>query len=124
MEYAFSLPEEKFQAKYGISKPSKNTTFITSCKVGGRATKMRDKLNEMGYNMVKAYTGSMTEWIKMGGEDPSQKETMGPHQTWGEQPARNDNLEMIQEGTKNPAKGKVHTPMHTGHLPDSRNLQK
>jgi rhodanese-related sulfurtransferase len=68
VEYAFSLPEEKFQAKYGINKPSKNTTFITSCKVGGRATKMRDKLNEMGYNMVKAYTGSLTEWIKMGGE--------------------------------------------------------
>ena len=29
---------------------------------------MRDKLNEMGYNMVKAYTGSITEWVKMGGE--------------------------------------------------------
>lgn len=68
VEFAFSLPEEKFQAKYGISKPSKNTTFITSCKVGGRATKMRDKLHEMGYKMVKAYTGSLTEWIKMGGE--------------------------------------------------------
>jgi len=25
-------------------------------------------LNEMGYNMVKAYTGSITEWVKMGGE--------------------------------------------------------
>ena len=34
----------------------------------GRATKMRDKLNEMGFNMVKAYTGSMTEWINKGGE--------------------------------------------------------
>ena len=34
----------------------------------GRATKMRDKLNEMGYNMVKAYTGSITEWVKLGGE--------------------------------------------------------
>lgn len=68
VEYAFSLPEEKFRAKYGISKPTKTSAFITSCKVGGRATKMRDKLNEMGYKMVKAYTGSMTEWIKMGGE--------------------------------------------------------
>jgi len=68
VEYAFNLPEEKFRAKYGISKPNKTSTFITSCKIGGRATKMRDKLNTMGYNMVKAYTGSITEWIKLGGE--------------------------------------------------------
>ena len=62
------MPEEKFRSLYGISKPSKTAPFITSCKVGGRATKMRDKLNEMGYNMVKAYTGSMTEWIQKGGQ--------------------------------------------------------
>ena len=68
VEFAFCLPDEKFREKYGISKPTKTSTFITSCKVGGRATKMRDKLNEMGYNMVKAYTGSMTEWVKKGGE--------------------------------------------------------
>ena len=67
VEYAFNLPDEKFRAMYGISKPEKNVPFITSCKVGGRATKMRDKLNEMGYKMVKAYTGSMTEWIQKGG---------------------------------------------------------
>ena len=68
MEYAFSLPEDKFLAKYGIEKPSKTSAFITSCKVGGRAGKMRDKLNEMGFTMVKAYTGSMDEWVKMGGQ--------------------------------------------------------
>jgi len=67
VEYAFSLPEEKFKEKYGISKPSKDTNFITSCKVGGRATKMRDKLNEMGFTSVQAYTGSLTEWEKKGG---------------------------------------------------------
>ena len=68
VEYAFNLPEEKFRAKYGISKPAKSSPFITSCKMGGRATKMRDKLHEMGWNMVSAYTGSLTEWIKMGRE--------------------------------------------------------
>ena len=68
MEYAFSLPGEKFRDKYGISKPTKDTSFITSCKIGGRATKMRDKLNEMGFTLVKAYTGSFTEWEKKGGE--------------------------------------------------------
>ena len=68
IEYAFCLPDEKFREKYGISKPDKESPFITSCKMGGRATKMRDKLNEMGFNMVKAYTGSMTEWINKGGE--------------------------------------------------------
>ena len=68
VEYAFCLPDEKFREKYGISKPDKESPFITSCKMGGRATKMRDKLNEMGFNMVKAYTGSMTEWINKGGE--------------------------------------------------------
>ena len=68
IEYAFCLPDEKFREKYGISKPDKEALFITSCKMGGRATKMRDKLNEMGFNMVKAYTGSMTEWINKGGE--------------------------------------------------------
>lgn len=68
VEYAFCLPDEKFREKYGISKPDKESTFITSCKMGGRATKMRDKLNEMGFSSVKAYTGSMTEWINKGGE--------------------------------------------------------
>ena len=29
---------------------------------------MRDKLTEMGFSCVKAYTGSMTEWINKGGE--------------------------------------------------------
>jgi len=29
---------------------------------------MRDKLNEMGFTLVKAYTGSFTEWEKKGGE--------------------------------------------------------
>ena len=67
VEYAFSLPEDKFRDKYGICKPSKETSFITSCKIGGRATKMRDKLNEMGYTLVLAYTGSFTEWEKKGG---------------------------------------------------------
>lgn len=67
VEYAFNLPEEKFRSLYGISKPSMSTPLITSCKVGGRATKMRDKLHEMGYKTVKAYTGSMTEWIQRGG---------------------------------------------------------
>ena len=68
VEYAFSLPEDKFRDKYGIPKPSKDTSFITSCKIGGRATKMRDKLNEMGYTLVLAYKGSLTEWEKKGGE--------------------------------------------------------
>eukprot|EP00092_Neocalanus_flemingeri_P041266 GFUD01044934.1.p1 GENE.GFUD01044934.1~~GFUD01044934.1.p1 ORF type:complete len:123 (+),score=42.59 GFUD01044934.1:95-463(+) len=68
VEYAFSLPDDKFRDKFGIAKPSKDTSFITSCKIGGRAGKMRDKLNEMGYTLVKAYTGSFTEWEKMGGQ--------------------------------------------------------
>ena len=68
VEFAFTLPDEKFREKYGISKPDKESTFITSCKMGGRATKMRDKLAEMGFSSVKAYTGSMTEWINKGGE--------------------------------------------------------
>lgn len=67
VEFAFSMPEEKFRHTYGIAKPSKDSTFITACKVGGRATKMRDKLNEMGYSMVRAYTGSLTEWLQRGG---------------------------------------------------------
>ena len=43
-------------------------SFITYCKIGGRAKKMRDKLKEMGYTLVLAYTGSLTEWEKNGGE--------------------------------------------------------
>ena len=43
-EYAFSLPEDKLRDKYnkyGISKPSKDMSFITNCKIGGRAKKAR-----------------------------------------------------------------------------------
>ena len=68
VEYAFSLPEDKFRDKHRISKPSNHMSFITYCKIGGRAKKMRDKLKEMGYTLVLAYMGSLTEWEKNGGE--------------------------------------------------------
>merc|ERR1712126_257341 len=47
VEFAFSMPEEKFMKSFGISKPGLADLFITSCKVGGRAAKMRDKLIQM-----------------------------------------------------------------------------
>ena len=43
-------------------------SFITNCKIGGRAKKARVKLKEMGYTLALAYTGSLTEWEKNGGE--------------------------------------------------------
>merc|ERR1712126_166091 len=41
VEFAFSLPEKKFMETFGISKPGMADLIITSCKVGGRAAKMR-----------------------------------------------------------------------------------
>jgi len=67
VEFAFSLPENKFRESFGVHKPSPSDSIITSCKVGGRAAKMRDKLVQMGYTGVQAYGGSFTEWEKMGG---------------------------------------------------------
>jgi len=67
VEFAFSMPEEKFMKSFGISKPGLADLFITSCKVGGRAAKMRDKLIQMGYTGVQAYGGSFAEWERMGG---------------------------------------------------------
>jgi len=68
VEYAFSLPEKKFVEAFGISKPGPTDLIITSCKVGGRAAKMRDKLRSMGYTGVQAYDGSFSEWTAKGGE--------------------------------------------------------
>jgi len=67
VEFAFSLPEKKFTETFGISKPGMADLIITSCKVGGRAAKMRDKLAQMGYTGVQAYQGSFAEWESRGG---------------------------------------------------------
>ena len=64
----WNKPSLSLRDKYGISKPSKDMSFITNCKIGGRAKKARVKLKEMGYTLVLAYTGSLTEWEKKGGE--------------------------------------------------------
>lgn len=73
VEYAFSLPEKKFVEAFGINKPGMADLIITSCKVGGRAAKMRDKLHTMGYTGVQAYGGSFTEWAARGGEVEREK---------------------------------------------------
>jgi len=67
VEFAFSLPEKKFVESFGVSKPDVAAKIITSCKVGGRATKMRDKMEQMGYTGVQAYQGSFSEWEAKGG---------------------------------------------------------
>ena len=67
VEFAFSLPEKKFMDSHGISKPGTGDLIITSCKVGGRAAKMRDKLGQMGYTNVQAYPGSFSDWLAKGG---------------------------------------------------------
>jgi len=67
VEFAFSLPEKKFTETFGIGKPGMADLIITSCKVGGRAAKMRDKLAQMGYTGVQAYQGSFAEWESRGG---------------------------------------------------------
>merc|ERR1719295_1692179 len=76
VEFAFSLPEKKFMETFGISKPGMADLIITSCKVGGRAAKMRDKLAQMGYTGVQAYQGSFAEWESRGG--PVEKRTIVP----------------------------------------------
>merc|ERR1719234_2859206 len=60
VEFAFSLPEKKFTETFGIGKPGMADLIITSCKVGGRAAKMRD-------TGVQAYQGSFAEWESRGG---------------------------------------------------------
>merc|ERR1712126_800593 len=59
VEFAFSLPEKKFMETFGISKPGMADLIITSCKVGGRAAKMRDKLSQMGYTGYRHIKGAL-----------------------------------------------------------------
>jgi len=67
VEFAFSLPEKKFRESFSIQKPGLGDMFITSCKVGGRAAKMSEKLATMGYTRVMVYGGSFSDWEKKGG---------------------------------------------------------
>lgn len=64
----FSLSDCDFEAKYGMAKPGKGKEIVSSCKMGGRASKAKEKLLEMGYTNVLVYAGSFLDWEKNGGK--------------------------------------------------------
>ena len=45
-----------------FDKPSKNTSIVTSCKIGGRASRASSTLIDLGYTNVKVYGGSLKDW--------------------------------------------------------------
>lgn len=68
LEAEFSLSDSDFQAKFGMAKPGKEAEIITSCKMGGRASRGKDTLLKMGYSNVLVYAGSWLDWEKNGGK--------------------------------------------------------
>lgn len=66
---AFSqCSDEEFEAKYGFSRPSKSSVLATHCLKGKRAMEAAAKLNLLGYQNVKVYKGSLSDWKEKGGE--------------------------------------------------------
>ena len=64
---AFEMDESSFKSKYEFDKPSKNTSIVTSCKIGGRASRASSTLIDLGYTNVKVYGGSLKDWKENNG---------------------------------------------------------
>ena len=48
--------------KYGFDKPNKEALIVTTCKIGGRASRAGSCLGDLGYKNIKVYEGSFTDW--------------------------------------------------------------
>ena len=67
-EGAFELPDNEFQAKYGLKKPKKKDSFVLSCRSGKRILVAQNILRKLGYKDIRMYFGSFNDWKKKGGE--------------------------------------------------------
>lgn len=61
-EFHPDLDESIFKAKYGRDKPKFDTVIIFHCKIGKRSQNAAEILQKLGYQNVKNYVGSWTDW--------------------------------------------------------------
>ncbi|KAF0974489.1 hypothetical protein FDP41_006521 [Naegleria fowleri] len=62
LKEAFHLNDTEFKNKYGFEKPKPTDSIVCYCKLGGRAQKATDTLAELGYENVRCFKGSASEW--------------------------------------------------------------
>ena len=63
IEEAFRLNPASFFNKYGFTKPStEDLNVVLTCKSGGRAKFARKLLQKQGYDKLRVYEGSFTDW--------------------------------------------------------------
>uniref|UniRef100_A0ABK9NG78 Rhodanese domain-containing protein n=1 Tax=Glossina morsitans morsitans TaxID=37546 RepID=A0ABK9NG78_GLOMM len=56
--------ESTFKVKYGRDKPKIDTELIFHCKIGRRSHNAAEIAQQLGYQNVRNYLGSWTEWAE------------------------------------------------------------
>ncbi|KAL1465734.1 hypothetical protein WDU94_005277 [Cyamophila willieti] len=64
IETTFSLPNEQFESKFQIEKPSSTDLIVCYCYVGKRSIKACGKLIAMGYKHVMNYSSGWKNWTE------------------------------------------------------------
>ncbi|KAI9696813.1 MAG: hypothetical protein M1836_005175 [Candelina mexicana] len=65
---ALFLPEDEFEDRLGLPKPSKDKEVVFYCKAGVRSSSAAAFALQGGYHKVGEYRGSWLDWTKQGGE--------------------------------------------------------
>ncbi|XP_057367758.2 uncharacterized protein LOC130688750 [Daphnia carinata] len=64
---AFTSSDADFKNKYGFDKPDKSAPLVVGCFAGKRAAAAGEQLSSLGFNMIKVYPGSLSDWKSNGG---------------------------------------------------------
>lgn len=67
VEKALQLPEDKFKAQYGHSKPKPEDYVIFHCRLGRRSQTASETAAKLGFSNVHNYAGSWLEWAEKQG---------------------------------------------------------
>lgn len=68
LEESLNLSPEEFKDKFGFEKPKENQVIVTHCMKGARAAKAQDIFASKGFENVKSYPGSFSDWQDQGGD--------------------------------------------------------
>ncbi len=70
IESGLKLGEKDFFAKFGFDKPDKNQaqSIILYCTSGVRARRGQKIFQKFGFNGVRVYEGSFSDWASKGGD--------------------------------------------------------
>ncbi|XP_032790897.2 rhodanese domain-containing protein CG4456 [Daphnia magna] len=64
---AFASSDVDFKNKYGFDKPDKSAPLVVGCFAGKRAAAAGEQLISLGFNNIKVYPGSFSDWKSNGG---------------------------------------------------------